>query len=158
MTQDDVPDEPLSREELHDEAVRLLLGVLRSASTDDIAPKDWWRRAQVALEWGASTATSFHEMTAKMAESLEIEAPTKWTSQDLKSVYSMVREHDQFHEFRRICEQQAFAITSDAQVVREMEREEYEEQSEDDVEYADPFGLASSMDLPSESDIDEEPQ
>lgn len=148
MTREDVPDEPLSREELHDRAVRFLLAMLRSASTDDIDPKEWWRRAQAALEWGAKTATTYHELRAAVADSLEIDAPTKTTSRETSSIYSDLREHDQFERFRRICEQQAFAVTSDAQVERDRRSGEYEQKDPDETEFADPFGLKSEMDLP----------
>lgn len=150
MTAEDVPDEPLSDAELHDQAVRLLLAMLRSASTDDIAPRDWWRRGQAALEAGAGMATSLPQMVSKMADKLEVPAPTKATAREISSVSSAIREHDQWADFRRICERDAFMICSDAQMVREMERDEWEEQDADDVEFADPFGLASEMDLEQE--------
>lgn len=156
MTSDDEPDTPLSREALHDQAVRFLLAMLRSASTDEIAPRDWWRRAQAALEWGASTASTYHEMRARMAESLEIQAPTKRTAQEASSIYSEISAHDQFQQFRRLCENQAFAVTSDAQVVRERERDDYQEQEKDDIDFADPFGLASEMGLPSADETQED--
>jgi len=148
MTSDDEPDEPLSDEELHDRGVRLLLAMLRSASTDDIAPRDWWRRAQAALEAGAGMSASLPQMVSKMADKLEIEAPVKRTAHEISSISSDLRAFRQFERFRSLCERDAFMITSDAQVVREMERDEYEEQDADDVEFADPFGLASEMDLP----------
>jgi len=154
MTQDDEPDEPLSDAELHDLGVRLILGVLKSADTDMIAPKDWWRRAQAALEAGAGMSASYPQMVSKIAEKLEIPAANKWTAREISSRYSAdsvgarVHAYDQFDRFRTLCERDAFMIISDAQVVREMEREEFEgdyEKQADDL--ADPFGLASEMDL-----------
>lgn len=154
MTQDDGPSEPLSDDELHDLGVRTLLAVLKSASTDDIAPRDWWRRAQAALQAGAGMSASFNQMTSKMAAKLEIQAPTQWTARELNSISSALREHDQFDRFRALCERDAFMITSDAQVVRDIEREKYKAQKADEVEFADPFGVEfdGGMGLPATDD------
>jgi len=155
MTQDDEPDEPLSDAELHDLGVRLLLAVLKSASTDDIAPKDWWRRGQAALKTGAGMSASLPQMVSKMADKLEIQSPNKWTAREISSISSALDVHAQFGRFRSLCERDAFMMTSDAQVVREMEREaqgddfdeQYDKQAND---LADPFGLGDEMDLPTQ--------
>jgi len=153
MSVDDEPDAPLSDADLHDLGVRLLLGVLKSADTDDIAPKDWWRRAEAALKAGAGMSTSFPQMTSKMADKLEIESPNKWTSRILNSICSDLDAHDQYNRFRTLCERDAFMMVADARVAREMEREEYDGDEFDEAfdEQADGvFDLGEPMDLPDE--------
>lgn len=157
MTQDDGPSEPLSDDDLHDCGVRMLLAILRSASTDDIAPRDWWRRAQAALQAGAGMSASFRQMASKMSSKLEIQAPTKRTAQELSSISSELAEHAQFERFRSLCERDAFMVAADAQVVREIERDKYKQRKAADVEFADPFGIEfeGGMSLPATDDVGE---
>jgi len=151
MTQDDEQDKSLSDAELHDLGVRLLLAMLKSADTDTIAPKDWWRRGKAALQAGAGMSASLPQMASKMADKLEIEHPNKWTARELNSISSALDAHDQFQRFRSLCERDAFMMTSDAQVVREMERDKYRDDDGDEP-MEDPFGLASEMNLPMQGD------
>lgn len=156
MTQDDEPSKPLNNEQLENLGAHLLVAVLRSASTDDISKKDWWRRAQAALHVGAARSEAIGQMVSKMADKLEIKAPNTQTSREIiSSICSALNEHDQFQQFRAICERDAFMVTARAQMLREQERQEAGYSDGEDlseVDFSDPFGeqFDDAMDLPKE--------
>ena len=109
-------------EEQMQQAVRLVVAMMGSASTEKIRPVDWWVRARTALETGAASADSFSEMISVMGMKLQIEAANNRTAQVLSDLSSELDSADAFDVFRRLCERQALYVVAMAQAEREKTR------------------------------------
>lgn len=102
------------------QAIRLVLAMMRSASTANIAPKRWWERARTALETGAS-AEDFPAMVSTMARKLQIDA---LISGSALVIDELTHEIEDWESFRRLCESKAVYVVGMAQAQRKAEREE----------------------------------
>lgn len=106
-------------------ATRLVLAVMRSASTDKIRPIDWWTRARTALEAAAATAETYPHLVSEMARHLQIEAFTARSSRSISEVESpFLLDPNLFPSFARVVERDAPYIVAMAQMKRAEEREE----------------------------------
>ena len=103
-------------------AQRLVLAMMRSASTDKISPKQWWERARSALETAAVAAESWPHLISEMARKLQIET---LSAPSANEVCSMVSEATPFEEFRSVCERDALYVVALAQAQRAQEREQH---------------------------------
>ncbi len=103
-------------------ATRLVLAMMRSASTDRIDPRRWWERAKTALETGAAVASDFSEMISVMARKLERQVANNSTAGILDVLAREIG--DDFESFRRLCEEQALYAVAMAQAQRVEEREQ----------------------------------
>jgi len=119
-----------------DDAVELVLAMMRSASTDRINPKKWWTRAKSALETAAAKASDLSEMVSEMGRKLEIEVTTQATASSICSLTARVTD---FEGFRRLCETQALYVVAIAQGEREKQREQMQTA---EMPVADPFAPA----------------
>jgi hypothetical protein len=97
-------------------AVELVLTVMRSASTDDIRPIDWWPRARAALEVGAAEADSFPHLVSRMGSKLSIEAYREASSRLLKGIGQSIGEG--WPRFRELARRDALYIVAMAQAER----------------------------------------
>lgn len=114
---------------LQELAVNLVLGVLRSASTEKIRPMDWWSRAQSALHSGAAMAQGFGQMVSVMGRKLQIDTLNQHSANAVSSIASELGDEETFESFRYICERDALYIIAEAQALRAIQREEYESRS-----------------------------
>ena len=102
-------------------AVRLVLAMMASASTDTIKAADWWDRATSALVTGATRST-IDEMVSTMARKLQIES---LRPESASLVSSMIEETGfAFEPLRRYCERNAPMAVALARVRRQAQREE----------------------------------
>jgi hypothetical protein len=113
---------PLEDDDLTDIAVELVLAVMRSASTDQIRPIDWWPRAKAALEVAASRARTWPHLISRMGQKLGIDAYRSASSKVISSLGRTVTAADAFTRFRRLAERDALYIVAEAQVMREEQR------------------------------------
>lgn len=137
----DEPPHDYSNLELRDLAAELLLAMMSSAPTDKISREDWWRRARVALRTGAERGTNFPEMVETMRKSLQIPVTIAKTARVISSISYELDRRDAWRDFKRICKRETEYIRVDAEAVRDQRRGDYQEQSADDVDFADPFGV-----------------
>lgn len=140
MLLDDPPND-FAEHDLFDLAVELLLAALNSASTDAIDPKSWWRRGRNALATGAQRGQTFGEMVEVMRKDLQIPVMTRRSAKVISSISYELDEREAWPEFQRLCKRETEHIQVEARMVREMEKDAYEEESADEVEFADPFGV-----------------
>lgn len=109
---------------LHTLAVRLVLGVMRSASTEKIRPMDWWSRAQSALHSAAAmSARSFGQMTSVMGRKLQIDTYNASSASVISSIGEQLTDPDLYEAFRSLCERDALYVVAEAQARRQIERE-----------------------------------
>lgn len=102
-------------------SVRLVLAMMRSASTDKIRPIDWWTRAKSALETAAASASDLSQMVAVMGRKLQIDATSSETSKEICSLAELVG--GDFEAVRRLCEEQSLYVVAIAQGQRQEQRE-----------------------------------
>lgn len=106
-------------------ATRLVLAVMRSASTDKIRPIDWWTRARTALEAAAATAETYSHMVSEMARHLQIDSYSAASSRSISEIGTPFRvTPGDFAPFARVAERDAPYIVAMAQMQRAEEREE----------------------------------
>jgi hypothetical protein len=117
-------------------AVSLVLGVMRSASTEKIRPMDWWIRAQSALKSAASMAGSFGQLTSIMGRKLQIPTFNGISSRLISSIGEQVADPDDFESFRCLCERDALYIVAEAQARRQIERELKENHDDTEIRQA----------------------
>lgn len=113
----------LSDEAMTDLAVRLVLTLMASASTDKIRALDWWSRAKSALVTAAAAAESWGHMVSKMAEKLQIDVLRLASSRSISSIGRALKRSDEWVRFRTLCERDAVYIVAMAQVERDLQRE-----------------------------------
>jgi hypothetical protein len=111
-----------------DLAVRLVLAVIRSASTEKIRPVDWWIRAQSALRSGAAMAQSYGQMISTMGRKLQIDTFTRYSSTEISIIG---KEIGDFEAFRHMCERDALYVVAEAQAMRTIERESRRDEHEE---------------------------
>lgn len=117
---------PLDDETIQRMAADLLVQVMRSASTDDIRPIDWWPRARSAMETAASVARSYGQMVAKMATKLQIEAYREASSRSISEIGAEIDAAGAFARFRRVAKRDAAFIVAMAQLQRDEQRAEWQ--------------------------------
>ncbi len=100
-------------------ATRLVLAMMASASTERIAPMDWWPRAKTALKTAVQRARTWGELVDTMAQKLEIETLRAESSRE---ICSLALGSADLRAFRRVVGQEAVYIVAEAQVIREQER------------------------------------
>lgn len=103
----------LSDETAMEYAVRLVLAMMRSASTEKIRPIAWWSRAKSALETAAATADDLPRMVSEMGRKLQIDSPNSETSKEICSLTSAIC--GDFETVRRLCESQSLYVVAIAQ-------------------------------------------
>ena len=114
---------PLSPGQAMDLAVRLVLAVMRSASTEKIDPLDWWTRAKDALVFGTATQ-DYETCVHEMAESLQIHTLKAESARAIYSIGQELSEHpDSWPIFRDECQRKAIYVVALAQVQRDEERQ-----------------------------------
>ena len=113
---------PLSPRELMDLAVRLVLALMRSASTEQISPMDWWPRAKSALLSGTATQ-DFETCVSRMAEKLQIETLQLHSARETSSIGAELDTVAKFEAFRACCQQKALYVVAMAQTQRDLERQ-----------------------------------
>lgn len=108
--------------ELRQTAVRLVLAMMASASTEKIRPVDWWQRAKTALVSAADRAASWGELVATMARRLQIDV----TRIESSRAISLVAVHDprDFSALIQIIRREAVYLIAEAQMAREQQRAE----------------------------------
>lgn len=117
---------PLDDETIQRMAADLLVQVMRSASTDDIRPIDWWPRARSAMETAASVARSYGQLVAKMARKLQIEAYREASSRSISEIGAELDAAGPgaFARFRRVAKRDAAFIVAMAQIQNDERRAE----------------------------------
>lgn len=109
---------PLMTDEgLTERAVRFLLTMLASASTEKIDPRDWWDRARSALETGA-TSDDWPRMVSRIGKKLQIDSLTEASSVSVSEIGADLADTYSFRRFRAICKRDALYITAMAQARR----------------------------------------
>lgn len=100
--------------------VRLVLAVMRSASTEKIRPVDWWTRAQSALHSAAAMSQSYGHMVSVMGHKLQISTFNQHSAVEISTIGAAIED---FEAFRFECERDALYIVAEAQARRQIERE-----------------------------------
>ena len=103
--------------------VRLVLAVMRSASTEKIRPVDWWTRAQSALHSASAMSQSYGQMVSIMGHKLQIATFQRNSAIEISSIGVSIED---FERFRFECERDALYIVAEAQARRQLERESKE--------------------------------
>jgi len=106
--------------------VRLVLAMMRSASTDKIRPIDWWARAKSALETAAASAEDLPRMVSVMGRKLQIEVTNAETSREISLLDVQIGNLGAFESVRRLCEDQSLYVVAIAQHRRQAERALYD--------------------------------
>lgn len=112
--------EPLDDMELIDLAVRMVLAMMRSASTDNVKPMDWWDRARTALEASASVAESWSQMVSKFGAKIQVISLKDSSAREICSVGDGVTAN--WDRFRALAQRDALYITAMAQARRAEEK------------------------------------
>lgn len=130
---------PPTDSELTDLATRLVLSMMRSASTDKIRPQDWWDRAKTALETSASVAEGFPQMVSRFAAKIQVEGSLSESTckaiSSLGETFQGFGREETWERFRRLCERDAVYIVAIARATRQTERQEYEDQRKHGATY-----------------------
>lgn len=118
---------PLSESDLTTLGVALVLAMMRSASSDEIDPRDWWTRAKTALETAAAEASEWPALISAMGRELQI------PSLQLDSINSISLLGKQvgpdFRRFRASLRRDALYLVAMARMQRQEEREAKKEKS-----------------------------
>ena len=113
----------LSDMQIEELAIRFVLAMMRSASTDKIRPVDWWGRARAALEASAASADNLREMVSRFAKKCQIDTLTASSANSISSVDHDLGDREGFVAFRRLCERDAVFVVAMAQTQRALEKE-----------------------------------
>lgn len=109
-------------EKLNEWGERLVLAMMASADTEVIRPKDWWTRAQTALEKAAWSSEHYTELLAVMARKLQIPVLREGSTIALAELGVEIGGSSSFEEFRQHLTDAASIIVSMAIVKRRDER------------------------------------
>jgi hypothetical protein len=135
--------QPFSDSELSDLAVELVLAMMRSASTEQISPLDWWPRARSALETASSVARTWPQMISRMGKKLEIGSLKSVTARDVARIGADLSDPADWRRFRYLCRRDALYLVAMAQVRRDEQRAAAAEYDRADVAAAEAAGRGS---------------
>lgn len=118
------PPTPPDPERLDALGIRLLNAMLDAADPDVIGVKNWWDRAQAALQTGASAAVDFPAMVSTMARKLTITwALPKEVAAEVGRLRGELADPVLMAAFRDHCRSNAVYVTALARLERDRRRE-----------------------------------
>lgn len=105
-------------------AVKLVLGLMRSANTETINPLDWWSRAKTALVVSASVCDRYAPMISRFLEKIQATASTMETAMVILEVERELEELKEWERFRFLCERDALYIVAMAQAEKQLRKKQ----------------------------------
>jgi len=107
--------------DLTNTAVELVVSLMKSADTEIIKPRDWWKRAKTALIVSSSVAETYNSMISKYLEKIQVAAPRIDTSEKIAEVGEYISSIglSGWERFRFLCERDALYIIAMAQVLNQ---------------------------------------
>lgn len=103
----------------------LVLAMMSCASTQDIAPVQWWPRAKAALMAACDRATSWGALVTAMADKLEIDVVRLDVARE---ICGNRLSDDDLRALKRVVRNEAVYIVAEAAAIREQQRKMREEQ------------------------------
>lgn len=106
-------DDPLVKmDDPLDDAVAIQRALMKSASTDDISPKEWWTRATTALETAAAAADDWAAFVTKACKKLQIDTLVEESSVQLVELAETYSDAARFEQIRAFMQRDAIYVTA----------------------------------------------